>query len=131
MPPMAIEDCGETNPHAGVIATRPMTMATQHPTKVAFPVCKYSMTIQTATATHVERCELMKAVAACLVAPQADPALKANVQPYQRSEVPTRSFVTSTLTSFLTRRSPTMSDAARAAAAAAMWIGVPPAKSTT
>src|ERR1700754_2649560 len=71
MPPI-----GETDAHAGVIATRPATMPDAAPRLVGLPSRIRSVISQPSIAAQVARMVFIIAKAAGPLAPSADPALK-------------------------------------------------------
>ncbi|MFT5142367.1 MAG: hypothetical protein ACI84D_000979 [Thalassolituus oleivorans] len=89
MAPMARDDIGDTNPGAGVTATRPTTIAVAAPTAVTFPVRTISNPVQVTRAAAGASMVFTKAYAASPSAASAEPALKPN-QPNQRSPDPKR-----------------------------------------
>jgi hypothetical protein len=76
-----------TNPHAGVIATRPATAPDAAPSIEGLPLTIHSANIQDSTAAAVATSVLMNASAAASPASSADPALKPN-QPTHSREAP-------------------------------------------
>src|SRR5207244_10823564 len=79
---------GSTNPHAGVITTKPATAPEQNPSTLAFPRNPYSNIAQVKDATAVASVVVMNAFAAMASAPSALPALKP-YQPTQSIPAPT------------------------------------------
>jgi hypothetical protein len=80
-------DSGETYPAAGVIATRPTTMAVAAPTAVARPVLRRSSSVQTTSVAIGANMVLTKASAAEALDASALPPLNPN-QPNQSSPAP-------------------------------------------
>src|SRR5262249_11246032 len=124
----------ETNPAAGVMATRPTTAPTQAPTAGGLLPGIMSKTIQDSTAEAEGVLVVAKASAAESLAASAEPALKPN-QPNQSRPVPsstngTLAGVCGSCCSWLVRR-PRIKAPASAANPADMCTTVPPAKSTT
>src|SRR5207247_7518092 len=77
--PMMTAPLALTNPHAGVITTRPATAPEQKPSKLGLPLVIHSAIGQTKEATAVARVVVVNALAATTSAATALPALK----PYQ------------------------------------------------
>src|SRR6478609_10740485 len=77
-----------TNPHAGVITTRPATAPEQKPRILGLPLMTYSAMAHTNEATAVARVVVVNALAAMPSAATALPALKP-YQPTQSMPVPT------------------------------------------
>src|SRR5687767_1822674 len=86
---MAIADIGETKPAAGVIATRPMTIAVAAPMAVAFLVRNRSTTVQTTSVAVGASIVFTNASAAVAFAARAEPALNPN-QPTHNKPAPRR-----------------------------------------
>src|SRR3982751_228483 len=86
--PIMIAPVAETNPHAGVITTKPATAPEQKPRTLGFPRKAYSAKAQTKEATAVAMVVVMNALAATPSAATAEPALKP-YQPTQSMPVPT------------------------------------------
>src|SRR6516225_2274602 len=84
---MANAPIGPTNPAAGVIATRPTTMAVAPPTAVGLPERMTSRKVQTTRVAAGASIVAVKASPAMLLAASALPALKPN-QPNQSSPAP-------------------------------------------
>src|SRR5512142_627388 len=78
---------GPTNPAAGVIATRPTTIAVAAPTAVALRLRERSRSVQTTSVPAGASIVLVNASAADALAPSALPALNPN-QPNHRSPAP-------------------------------------------
>src|SRR5580765_7885365 len=78
---------GPTYPAAGVMATRPTTMAVAHPTTVGRPVRIMSSTVQTTNVPAGARNVAVNASAAMPLAARALPALKPN-QPNHSTPAP-------------------------------------------
>src|ERR1051325_10367333 len=87
MPPRRIAFSGLMKPAAGVIATRPTTMAVAAPTAVALPVRITSRKVQTTSVAAGASIVVMKARPAMGLAASALPALNPN-QPNQRRPAP-------------------------------------------
>ena len=79
---------GPTNPHAGVIATRPATAPDAAPNMDGFDFKIHSNAIQERVAAAVASMVLTKANAAKPVASRFEPALKPN-QPTHSNDAPT------------------------------------------
>src|SRR5437868_10539634 len=86
--PIRTAPVGSTNPHAGVITTKPATAPEQNPSTLAFPRNPYSNIAQVKDATAVASVVVMNAFAAMASAPSALPALKP-YQPTQSIPAPT------------------------------------------
>src|ERR1041384_5393698 len=79
---------GVTNPHAGVITTKPATAPEQKPRTLGLPLTIHSAIGQTKEATAVARVVVVKALAAMTSAATALPSLKP-YQPTHNMPVPT------------------------------------------
>ena len=116
--PMSIADMGETNPAAGVIATRPTTEAIADPVRDGLPLRHVSMLVQTATAAAADNMVVTTASAAIPSAASAEPALKPN-QPNHSSDAPSTTNGTLCAASVVSRllepRGPRMAAATSAA----------------
>src|SRR5215468_11124825 len=84
---MTIAPVEFTNPHAGVITTRPATAPEQYPSTLALPLKIFSIDAQVNAATAVANVVVIKALAAIPSAATALPALKP-YQPTQSIPVP-------------------------------------------
>src|SRR3954454_19687617 len=84
---MAMGDKPETYPAHGVMATSPATAPDTAPSVVKWPVVIRSTINQPSIAAAAARFVFMNAVAARLLAPRADPALKPN-HPNHRMPAP-------------------------------------------
>src|SRR5437870_13911649 len=87
MKPIRSADIGETNPAAGVIATRPATAPEIAPRALGFPLRIHSAAPQPMTAAADAKWVATKALVARLPAANALPALKPN-QPTQSRHAP-------------------------------------------
>src|SRR5215218_5968809 len=87
MNPIAIEPIGPTQPHAGVIATRPATAPDAAPNMVGVPRCIHSANDQARAAAAVARIVLANTIAVKPLASRPEPTLKPN-QPTHNSEAP-------------------------------------------
>src|SRR5262249_42080805 len=130
--PRRIADIGLTKPAAGVIATRPTTIAVAPPTAVTRPLLARSSSVQAARVATGANIVLVKASAADALAPRALPALKPN-HPNPTRPAPGR--VNGPLCGRTACRAKSFGGfntaaATRAAAAALTWTTVPPAKSS-
>src|SRR5687768_12578161 len=130
---MMMADVGETKPAAGVITTRPTTIAVAAPTAVARLVRSASSAIQTHSAAIGASIVVANACPAPALADSALPALKPN-QPKYSSAAP--SSANGTLCGSIACRPksfrfPTTIAATSAATPALMCTTVPPAKSST
>lgn len=86
---MTMAESGATNPAAGVIATKPMTIAVACPTAVTLLPPALSSTIHTDAVAMGASKVLANARPAVSLAAKALPALNPN-QPTQRSEAPSK-----------------------------------------
>src|ERR1043166_9798546 len=86
--PMMTAPLAVTNPHAGVITTRPATAPEQKPSTLGLPRVIHSAIGHTNEATAVARVVVVKAFAAMTSAPTALPALNP-YQPTHNMPVPT------------------------------------------
>src|SRR5215211_2122200 len=132
MPPSRIAFIGLTNPAAGVMATRPTTMAVAAPTAVGFPERVTSNSVQTTSVAAGASIVVTKARPAIGLAPSALPALNPN-QPNHSRPAPSSTNGTlcgSSEDEGYSRRLPTTIAATRAATAALTCTTVPPAKSS-
>jgi hypothetical protein len=75
---MSSADCGDTKPAAGVMTTRPMTMAVAAPTAVACRLRKKSSSIQTTSVAIGASIVVVNAWPALAFAASALPPLKPN-----------------------------------------------------
>src|SRR5581483_7127752 len=82
-----MDDMGETNPDAGVIATSPATAPEAAPTVDGLPVWAHEISAHVTAAIPVATCVAMKALVAFDAAAAAEPALKPN-QPVQSRAAP-------------------------------------------
>src|SRR5919106_6869465 len=87
MAPSAMALIGLMNPAAGVIATRPTTIAVAHPTAVGFPERIMSRNVQTTSVAAGASIVVTKARPAIGLAATALPALNPN-QPNHSSPAP-------------------------------------------
>src|SRR6185436_20259359 len=130
--PMIIDDIGETNPEAGVIATSPATAPDAAPTVDGLPVCPHDTRAHVTAAMPVAICVATNALVAFVAAAAAEPALKPN-QPVHSNAAP------STTNEMLcgsigTLPYPSLRPSMRAITSPdqpdVMWMTVPPAKSS-
>src|ERR1043165_1839775 len=132
MAPSRIAFIGLMKPAAGVIATRPTTMAVAAPTAVALPERITSRNVQTTSVAVGASIVVMNARPAIGLAASALPALQPN-QPNQSSPAPRRTKGTlcgSSDDDGYSARLPRTMAATTAAAAALTCTTVPPAKSS-
>ena len=131
MAPSRIAKNGVSDPHAGVMATRPATAPDAAPTEVGLPSLIFSTTSQANSAAAGATMVLTKARAAVLSAASSEPALNPN-QPNHSRPAPrsTNGGLWGTLIPLAKpTRLPSTSARANAAAPALMCTAVPPAKS--
>src|SRR5262249_10937274 len=86
--PMSTAPPEVTNPHAGVITTKPATAPEQNPSTLGLPLMSHSAMGQTKEATAVATVVVVKAFAAITSAATALPALNP-YHPTQSMRVPT------------------------------------------
>ena len=86
--PITIAPMGPTNPHAGVMATKPATAPDAAPNIEALPLANASPVIQLNVAAAVATSVLMNASAVTPFASRFEPALKPN-QPTHNKDAPT------------------------------------------
>src|SRR5579863_727110 len=87
MKPMISADIGETNPAAGVMATRPATQPEMAPSALGLPLRIHSARLQPMAAAAAPKWVATKALVASDPDPSALPALKPN-QPTHRRHAP-------------------------------------------
>ena len=73
---MITADVEVTNPHAGVITTRPATTPEQRPSTLGLPLRSHSEAAQKRPAVAAASVVVVKALEAMPSAPRAEPALK-------------------------------------------------------
>src|SRR5216684_763530 len=129
--PIRTAPVGSTNPHAGVITTKPATAPEQNPSTLALPRNAYSNIAQVNDATAVASVVVMNAFAAMPSAPSALPALNP-YQPTQSIPAPTMqsTMLCGAITSFRKpSRGPSKAQSTSADQPDDMCTTVPPAKS--
>src|SRR5574341_185045 len=130
--PIMIEDIGDTNPEAGVIATSPATAPDAAPIVDALPVCAHDIRDHVTAAMPVATCVATNALVAFVAAAAAEPALKPN-QPTHSSAAPrtTRDTLCGSIGTLpYPSLRPSMRAITRPDQPDVMWITVPPAKSS-
>src|SRR5579862_3039004 len=129
--PMRTAPPAVTNPHAGVITTRPATAPEQNPSTLGLPLIIHSIIGHTNEATAVASVVVVKALAATTSAATALPALKP-YHPTQSMPVPTmhNTMLWGGIGSLPNPiRLPRIKHKMRADQPEDMWTTVPPAKS--
>src|SRR5215831_4202082 len=129
--PMRTDPPEVTNPHAGVMTTRPATAPEQKPSTLGLPFSSHSAIGQTNEATAVAKVVVVKAFAATTSAATALPALKP-YQPTHNMPVPTmqRTRLCGGIGSFPNpMRLPRIKQRMSADQPEDIWTTVPPAKS--
>src|SRR5580704_17538369 len=128
---MMTEPLGVTNPHAGVMTTKPATAPEQNPSTLGLPRVIHSAIGQTKEATAVAKVVVVKALAAMTSEATALPALNP-YQPTHNMPVPTMHRTTLCGRQFSLPkpvRLPRIRHKINADQPEVMWTTVPPAKS--
>src|ERR687885_2064475 len=129
--PMIIEDMGDTNPDAGVIATSPATAPDAAPTVEGLPVCAQDIRDHVTAAIPVATWVATNALVAFVAAAAAEPALKPN-QPTHSNAAPstTRDLLCGSIGTLpYPSLRPSMRAITRPDQPEVIWMTVPPAKS--
>src|SRR6185295_6174527 len=130
--PMTIEDIGDTNPEAGVMATSPATAPDAAPTVEGLPVCPHDIRAQVTAAMPVAIWVATNALVAFVAAAAAEPALKPN-HPVHSNAAPstTREMLCGSIGTLpYPSLRPSISATTRPDQPDVMWMTVPPAKSS-
>src|SRR6185295_14335398 len=129
--PMTIEDIGDTNPEAGVMATSPATAPDAAPTVDGLPVWPHDINAHVTAAMPVAIWVATNALVAFVAAAAAEPALKPN-QPVHSNAAPstTNEMLCGSIGTLpYPSLRPSMRAITRPENPDVMWMTVPPAKS--